>query len=189
MWIVIKERCPKKLLRYILNWRACSGGFSCMFPLRAVLAYLRSRYWKAFCFLLAHMNVVCTYADGRKACSDLKGHPCLPAVLLTFFPRTLLVFTSLLLKPGTKGNEAKSKFCFCNDGSASRVALPAGKKTWVCLLLEMFPGLCVNTVHSALRRVSPIWNEEALCSRKRSGKGELLRSLRLILLKNKINVF
>lgn len=28
------------------------------------------------------------------------------------FPRTLLVFTSLMLKPGVKGNEAKSEVCF-----------------------------------------------------------------------------
>lgn len=162
-------------------------AFDACFLLSAIRTFLLTRHWKAFCSLLAYTNAACTYADGRKARSNPKGCPCLPDILVTFFPRTLLVFTSLMLKVGRKGTGAKSQFYFCSDGSASKVALPAGKALSVPLAVDVSRP-CVNTLLSALLRVSPIWNEKALCSRKRSREGELLL-LHLISLKNKINIF
>lgn len=61
MWVVIKERCLKKLLRYILDWRECRGTFHACFPrvlevvgLNVILTFLRthrpSERHSGFCF-------------------------------------------------------------------------------------------------------------------------------------------
>ena len=65
--------------------------------------------------------------------------------IFDIFPRTLLVFTSLVPKPESKGNEAKSEVCFCKDGSAYRVALPAGKDLRAPPAIGV-PRPCVNTL-------------------------------------------
>lgn len=110
-----------------------------------------------FCLLT---NVVCTYAAGGKACSG----PCCPLFFWHIPQNTgVLVFTSLMLKPGLKGNEAKSEVCFCKDGSASRVALPAGKDLRSLLpwmspgpVWRPFPGHCWEPAPSEVRTLQAL---------------------------------
>lgn len=144
-------------------------AFDACFLLSAMLTFLSTRHWKAFCSLLAYTNAACTYADGRKARSNPKDRPCLPDILVTFFPRTLL-FTLLMLKVGRKGTEAKSQFCFCSDGSASGAALPAGKDLSVPLAVDVSRPLCKHSSLCTAESQSHLKWESSVLSEEEQGR-------------------
>lgn len=94
MWVVIKERCLKKLLAYIWTEGNAEGLFMHVFWEVVVgvslLTFLRThRPSESIRFLLTQRSLVCTHSDSRKSLFWSRGHLCLPDVFLTSSPRTL----------------------------------------------------------------------------------------------------
>lgn len=150
-------------------------AFNARFLLSAILTFLSTRHWKAFCSLLAYTNAACTYADVL-----------VPKAVLVTFPLEYCW--------------CSPRWCWRQAGKelklipvlplqwwfSPRVAPAAGKDLSVLLAVDVSRPLCKHSsLCTAESRSHVKWGSSVL--RRRSRKGELLL-LHLISLKNTIRI-